>query len=167
MRKILVFAIILVVGLTACKIKSSVSLKSSTDSTIFVDYNKGVHEMLLAGKYGWFDNQLISDLSFPHPAGKIGKQETLTVKIVHFSGTLSEAQIRDSIGQNYRPATLAELLAFGAQYPEFQTKHPIAAIGSFWQDYGGAPFLGYNSDRRIIDINWNHYEWSGDYYFGH
>ncbi len=166
MKKLLFFAMILVVGLTACKIKSTVVLKNSTDSLIFVDYNKGIHEMIMAGKYAYFDNQIISDVSFPLPAAKIGKQETLVVRLFHFSKTVSEADILAAINKTgFRPAILPELLAFGAQYPDCQKQHPIAAVGSFWQDHGGVPYIGFDTDRRTLDVNWNHYEWSNEYYF--
>lgn len=165
MKKLLFFAMILVVGLTACQLKKhSIILKKSTDSIIVIDYTKRISEMIVAGNYGWFDNQLINDINFPLPVGKI-REETLIVKLFHFGCTVSEAEVRALLGKNYRPAELPELLAFGAQYPDAQIQHPIAAIGSSWQGYGGVPYIGYDSDKRVLTLNWNHYEWSSDFYF--
>ncbi len=52
-----------------------------------------------------------------------------------------------------RPATLPELLAFGAQFPDEQRKYPIVALGSAWKYFEGCNFVpalvGQDNERRL------------------
>jgi len=68
---------------------------------------------------------------------------------------------------NLRPATLPELLAFGAKYPDKQKEFPIMALGSVWIDPDGdrrVHSLGWVEGERELHLGWDKpgYVW-GDY----
>lgn len=94
---------------------------------VLVDYTMRFAKMIRAGNYDWV-NDNITAKNFPI----IGSgQEGIALRIVHFNRDISTKKALTELDKrNLRPATLAELLAFGAKYPEFQRKFPITALGS-------------------------------------
>ena len=67
-----------------------------------------------------------------------------------------------------RPATLPELLAFGATYPNKQRKFPIVALGSvwrYWEGYRFVPYLWENGARRDLGLGWLERGWDAYYRF--
>jgi|GEM_PF-1170061 len=163
MRKILFLAVIVSLNFTACKISSSITIKNPKDSVIIVDHNQTIDDLIARGDYSWFDNQTINSANFPTAIGKVNSQETLNIKLFYFDKSLSLEEIVLIMNQaGFRPATLMELLAFGSQYPEAQKQYPVLAPGSLWRGYGGLPYLNFDSGRRSLSLNWNHYEWPAD-----
>ena len=63
-----------------------------------------------------------------------------------------------------RAATLPELLAFDATYPEKQHEFPIVALGSVWRDRRGnrdVPCLLWRASERSLDLYWHDDGWGG------
>jgi len=101
-------------------------LATSSEQNLFpitVDYDSTIEEMVASGKYNWSN----SDISSRHfPIGAKGKME-VNIELVHFNRIMeSDEVLREFDKQGLRPATLPELLAFGASYPEKQREFPIS-----------------------------------------
>ena len=128
---------------------------------ILVDYGQTLQQMIANGKYDYANSDITSG-NFPMTGN--GKQEVV-VELVHFGRDMaSDAVLKEFEARGLRAATLPELLAFGATYPEKQREFPIIALGSVWQDRDGhryAPCLsGYSSGRELY-LGWYDYGWSG------
>lgn len=88
-----------------------------------------IKELLLAGKYDWVSDD-ITDENFPHvQRGDIEVNTRLVDLGQHISTDRALAKLAR---RKLWPATAAELLAFGAEYPDVQRQHPIVALGQTW-----------------------------------
>src|SRR3989344_4382360 len=102
---------------------------------VFVDYGQTLQQMIANGKYDYANSDITSG-NFPTTAND-GKQEVV-VELAHFGRDMeSDAVLKKFEARGLRAATLPELLAFGATYPEKQREFPIVALGSVWRDRGG------------------------------
>lgn len=119
---------------------------------VTVNYDLSVEEAVSLGKY----DIVHPDFASVHfPAERNGTMN-IAVEILWFSylATLDET-LEDIEGWGFRPATLRELLAIGAQYPNYQREHWIEALGSIGRDHRGnrvVPGLcgaGFD-DRRLV-----------------
>jgi len=98
---------------------------------VIVDYGKTVAEMIKAGKYVWYND----DITIEHFPVKSNGQVELNIELVRCDeGMKSNDVIKDLDRRGFRPATLHELLAFGAQYPDVQRDFQIVALGSTWSN---------------------------------
>ncbi|MFA4942506.1 MAG: hypothetical protein WC564_02605 [Patescibacteria group bacterium] len=133
-----------------------------------VDYAKTVNQAVADGKYNAANNDISSE-NFPVPGELIGKKVKISGKIFHFNrGISSEDVIKEMDEAEFRPATLMELLAFGAAYPELQKQYSIIALGSFWIDYDRrryVPYLGKDSVDRRLDLDQFGNDWRAWYRF--
>lgn len=85
---------------------------------------KGLIEI---GKYDWVNSD-ITEVNFPMPANLVLGAES---KPFHFNRNISsENAIKEMAKEGYRPATIWDLLDFGAKNPELQRQFPIVALGS-------------------------------------
>jgi len=127
---------------------------------VLVDYGQTLQQMIANGKYDYANSDITSG-NFPMTGN--GKQEVV-VKLVHFGRDMaSDAVLKEFEARGLRAATLPELLAFGATYPEKQRKFPIVALGSVWRDRDGdrrVPCLGRSGSERELDLSWADYGWS-------
>lgn len=125
---------------------------------IAVNYCMSLKDMISAGKYDGVNSD-INDKNFP--TEKHGHEEVET-RLIHFDRNIStENAIKELDKMDLRPANLAELLAFGAKYPDEQRKFPIVALGSVWRgmdDRFVAYLWGY-SGTRGLDLDWFSYDW--------
>src|SRR3989344_3384441 len=116
--------------------------------------------MIANGKYDYANSDITSG-NFPMTGN--GKQEAV-VELVHFGRDMaSEAVLKEFEARGLRAATLPELLAFGATYPEKQREFPIVALGSVWQSRSGdryVPDLDRHGSRRRLNLNWHGSRWS-------
>ncbi|MDP3901700.1 MAG: hypothetical protein Q8Q37_01845 [bacterium] len=131
--------------------------------SVIVDYSSTLCAMIEAGSYNWVSLD-INDKNFPSP--KITSdlpQATINLELIRFNKRMSSEQVMDELKkQNLRPATLPELLAFGAKFPEKQRKYPLVALGSVWQNLYGrrrVPILYGDDDERALDLD----DWDGDW----
>lgn len=97
---------------------------------ITVDYAQSLADMIKAGHYDFVDPSFTSE-HFP----VVGTGEvSVDAILVHYGRIMSsEAVLADLDQRGLRPATLPELLAFGATYPEKQREFPILAFGAVWE----------------------------------
>ena len=145
---------------------------------VTVDYTQTLDQMIAAGKYDSVNSD-ITDKHFPSPSiptglppstgsGQATKAE-IKLELVPFNRTIgSNEAIQKLEQQGLRPATIHELLVFGATYPEEQRKFPVVALGSVWQywyDNRYVPYLCSNDSRRSMDLHWFGYGWNDNYRF--
>lgn len=130
-----------------------------------VNYGQSVEEALKAGSYDWANDNLTSE-HFPSLRRGI---ETVEVHLVHFGRSMTPDEITTELEkQGLRPATIEELLALGATYPDLQRQFPIIALGLVWMNPGGlrrAPVLGGSGCERRARLLWFVVAWSSSYRF--
>jgi hypothetical protein len=140
----------------------SINGQLSSKFTVSVDYGKTVEEMVAAGRYDWH-NDNITTKNFPVSGTGV---VTVDLELVHLNKAVSSEEVLAHLEANgLRPATIEELLAFGAIYPEIQRKFPIVCLGSFWVDPSGihvVPYLGKGGSNRRLNLLWFVSVW-GDY----
>jgi hypothetical protein len=95
---------------------------------IIVDYGKSVEEMVAAGQYDWEDGDITSKNFRKSGTGVVAVSTELVCLDKSISRPMS--MVAHLKANGFRPATLAELLAFGATYPETQRQFPVVALGS-------------------------------------
>jgi hypothetical protein len=107
---------------------------------VTVNYDQTMIEMVAAGKYNWKQADWIYEVGRdPLFTRRHGATE-VEIVLVHFNREMrSDEAIRELKKMNLRPIEVAELLAFGAAYPEKQVEYPIVALGSMYQ--GWSPSL--------------------------
>jgi hypothetical protein len=92
-----------------------------------VDYGKTVEQLLAEGGYNWVYYRITS-AAFPDSSRG---QARLSATLVPFSPQASIPYVlQEEEAAGLRPATLKELLTFGASYPEVQRRIPVIALGS-------------------------------------
>lgn len=129
------------------------------------DYNTSLAELVAAGNYDYVSPD-ITEEHFPVGQG----QPDIETFLVHFHRAMSsENVVSEMQHHDLRPATMPELLAFGAQYPNSQDEFPILALGSMWEDSNGYRRAGrifwHPNDRRL-DLGWDDdSEWNQLYHF--
>ena len=131
-----------------------------TDYTVSVDYGKTVEEMVASGRYDW-SNGNITSKNFPvNGTGVV----TVALELVHLNKAASSGAVLAHLKDN---GTLAELLAFGATYPEIQREFPIVCLdkGSSWVDpgdYRDVPYLDRDGSDRKLSLDWFDCVWDED-----
>jgi hypothetical protein len=126
---------------------------------ITVDYTKSLADMIAAGKYNWM-NRDITAANFPVTGKGLSTEQvgTVKLKIVLFHPNRdieSEDVVKELDQKGLCPATLPELLAYGARYRKTQHKFPILALGSSWVHPLGfrfVPRLQGNSRKRCLQL---------------
>lgn len=123
-----------------------------------VDFGKSLEEMIAAGRYDW-KNDDITAKRFPRSgSGTV----TVDAKLFHFNHTMtSDAVERELEAAGYRSATIAELLAFGAAFPEVQRQFPVVALGSVTRVFGyrSVPYLSGRGAGRRLNLSWSGLDW--------
>lgn len=141
--------------------------KKSTNSFIItVDYSLLIEEMIEAGKYDWKNDNITAE-NFPHDS-TLGEVE-IEAEYVHYNRNMGyDAVIDDLNARGMRPATMVELLVFGAAFPDEQRKFPIVALGSVCEDRGGGRYVGclYRSgSERDLNFHYVASDWGAYYRF--
>jgi hypothetical protein len=131
---------------------------------ITVDYRKSLDAMVEAGRYDWVD----SDITEKHFPVKPGHAD-VSIELVHFDRVMETDDVLAELDRRgLRPATLPELLAFGAKYPEKQREFPVVALASVWRNlHGGryAPCLWGFAEERSLSLRWLDGGWGARYRF--
>ena len=132
---------------------------------IVVDYSKSLAEMIRAGNY----NDVDDDITGSHFPVKGQGNVELEVEIVHYDKSMtSEDIVRDMESRGLRSATLPELLAFGAFFPDKQREFLIMALGSVWRERNVIRFVACldsgSSERKLTLAIWSGY-WDKYYHF--
>ncbi|MDP2856155.1 MAG: hypothetical protein Q8N90_03525 [bacterium] len=133
---------------------------------IVVNHAESLAQMITVGNYDWGVNSSISEKNFP-VKGK--GQVELNVELVHYGKSMnSDNIVQNMASRGLRPATLSELLAFGAAYPDKQRESPIVAFGSVWLRWSGREYVaclcGSDSGRGLDLCVW-YGVWDGHFRF--
>ncbi|OGF37867.1 hypothetical protein A2482_02255 [Candidatus Falkowbacteria bacterium RIFOXYC2_FULL_48_21] len=116
---------------------------------IVIDYGMSLEMMLEAGEYCNFDGYIKE--KYPVPSGLVGKKEMLVSRIINPPKTKNILEAVAYMGAHHvRSATVYELLAFGATYPEIQKLTDVWVIdvrGGF------TPVLTAWEERRYLRFN--------------
>ncbi|MFH0857642.1 MAG: hypothetical protein V1848_02745 [Candidatus Magasanikbacteria bacterium] len=119
-----------------------------------VDYGKTLAQMKYDGHYDW-SNPDITPENFP--INGTGVVE-VPLELVHLNKVVSSNMVLVHLDANgMRAATVEELLAFGATYPEIQRKFPVVALGSpnLWPGCScPLPYLTSGRFERELKLNW-------------
>lgn len=94
-----------------------------------VNYNEPIEQMVNAGHYDGIDIRINGE-NFP-----LNRTGVVDIKlgITRFNYRIySDSLLSSFTRRGYRPANIAELLAFGASYPSLQFQFWIVALGSLW-----------------------------------
>lgn len=133
--------------------------------SITVDYAMSLEEMVKAGRYDWFDNDVNAE-HFPISGQSKASDDLI---LIHFNRPISSEDVLKELDrQGFRVAILPELLAFGATYPDEQRKYPIVALGSVWQGPYGlryVSYLGAGARGRYLDLSRYVLDWRDDWRF--
>ena len=137
---------------------------SSSEIVLTIDYGMSLTDMIDAGGYDWTNSDVTAKR---FPVSGSGKVE-ISAELVHFDRNItSDDAVKGMVKRGLRPATFAELLAFGAKYPEDQRKFPVVALGSSAEVHGNlsVPCL-YGSDaERSLHLGWCDGGWRGHFRF--
>jgi hypothetical protein len=127
---------------------------------VSVDYGKKLEDMIAVGQYDW-KNGDINSKNFQVTGGE-GVVET-KLELVHLNKVASTKEVEAYLEENgFRPATLEELLAFGATYPDVQREFPIVARVSSWVNRDGSRGVSYLSSYgsgRSLNLFWDDNRW--------
>jgi hypothetical protein len=97
--------------------------------TLKVDYRLSLKEMIRRNQFETMNYENITESNFPFPDELIGKEITLLCELFHFpDATKSVIAICKMAERNFRPATFAEILAFG------QREAKVAGLGTYRTD---------------------------------
>ncbi|MBI3330238.1 MAG: hypothetical protein HYZ81_26465 [Nitrospinae bacterium] len=148
---------------------------------VTVNHRLSVEAMVLAGRYnrslpmetmvlvgaalaGVYDFLSLKNFTVS-PEGKT----EVDIELVHFGQMMVTGDVLRKLDQKgLRPATLRELLAFGAQYPAVQRVFPIVALGSSWVEGINTRTVAYlwgNPAERGIGRRWFVSKWRDVYRF--
>lgn len=134
---------------------------------ITVNYAQSLEEMIAAGKYDWTDEYITAENFQIQGNGVVN----LEIVLFHPNRDIeSEDVVKELDQMGLRPATLPELCAYGAKYPETQREFPIVALDSSWVGPSGecpVPCLDGDecSRERLLDLYYWADEWDADVRF--
>lgn len=135
--------------------------KNGMKYSVTINYQRTFSEMIEDGKYTW-KNGKFNQKNFPIMGD--GTVE-VDLELVHLNKPASTKEVDAYLNENgLRPATLAELLAFGATYPDVQRNFPVIALGSSYLDNKDCRCVPYldgeiNDNRRRLNIRWQGRGW--------
>ena len=140
-----------------------------------VDYRLSLERMIWAGHYDAVNRYAAWNFSTEGEGREVVR---VTAIIFRFEETeeTTAGIFRRIKEAGLRPANSAELLAFGARFPDTQREFPIAALGSFgepvrflgWDWYVQIMYLGTQNQgrQRILDLEWlPKRKWTNDWRF--
>lgn len=147
----------------------SVQFVSRATYPITMNYAQSLADMIAAGKYNNV-NENITAKNFP-----ITGVGTVNLEIVLFQPNFqpnrdieSDDVVKEMDQMGLRPATLPELCAYGATYPEPQREFLIVGLDSSWVRPSGdrvVPYLAGWLDERYMDLVGRDAKWHADHRF--
>lgn len=123
---------------------------------VSVPYNgpSTIKELVAAGAFDW-KNDDITDKHFPQE--KVGAED-VEIELVHLDRDIStDDALAELDKRGLRPANPAELLAFGATFPEVQREFPVIALGQYWRHPDGdrgVVYLVRSGSKRRASLGW-------------
>ena len=135
---------------------------------LIIDYSRNLKQMIKAGKYAWA-NKEITEEHFPLLTRVRGKKIQISAKLFYFNRSISSSDVISEMEkEGYRPATLAELLALGEEYPAIQTEFPVVALGFIWSFNNSGrrvTVLRFGGSRRGVHLYWFNINWNDTFRF--
>lgn len=107
----------------------SPAVENADTYKVTVDYCRGFHFMVADGKYDWVYERLNASRDKDAPADHIkligsGKHE-VEIILLHLDRDATTTEVEVELDKRgLRPATVEELLALGAAYPQLQREFP-------------------------------------------
>lgn len=129
---------------------------SKEQLVVFVNRDLSLAEMISAGKYDCVNDGITTER---FPIKGRGVADT-SFKLVPLDRNIeSDEAVEELAKHGLRPADLAELLAFGAAFPEEQRKYPVAGLGSVAKVDGRRYVADLNGSgsKRVLGL----YRWDG------
>lgn len=162
-----VAALLFCVGSSLPSTAQTISVPEPEHFTVTVDYGMSLADMKAAGRY---DRAIEGITEERFPMKGTGKVER-TVELVRFNRSVTSQEAVKALERHgFRPATIEELLAFGAKYPDpdpflrrMLSGLTIIALGSSlrMKESRDVPFLHYNYDGRSLRSGYWDDEWYG------
>jgi hypothetical protein len=135
----LLIAILLVVF----SVPSVIALADTNTYEVTVNYSQPLKKAVKVGGYDWVDRYIVQGVGISTTQGSIGKaraksvgpkqrgQADVSIVLVEFNDDVTTDDVLAVLDQRgMRAATLPELLALGAKYPDLQRQFWIVALGS-------------------------------------
>lgn len=135
-----------------------VTTKVRTHYRLSIDYKRTLSDMIFCGHYDVVDSTITREC---FPMKSYGHE--LHAELIHFDRSISSSDAVAALKlYSLRPATLAELLAFGERHPFEQLKFSIVALGFPAEEYysTGVPFLGSTDTLRLLSLDHSVCNWS-------
>ncbi len=113
---------------------------------VTIDPTKSYAELIVAGKYNYAD-RWVSEKNFPeaneNPTYSVLTEIQVEVICLNLDKTLTLRKVERYLNRRkLRPATVRELLAFGAQFPDAQWDgQMLVALGSFCAFLNGSDLI--------------------------
>ena len=162
MRNLLLLLISFLIA--SCSSTPTGQLDTSARYRLTIDYDLSIERLKAEGRYDWSNVEITSQ---HFPSKETGERQ-VEVAIVPIGRYDTIDRVVASLGtEGIRPATLTELLAVGAQFPDLQREWSIIAFGSVWQTYVSRPddverssatmrsyyaFLDTDGEKRTLDL---------------
>lgn len=121
---------------------------------VTIDYSKSIEQMIADGQYGWSSDRINGE-NFSVEGDQIVE---IKLEFFRFDGETCISDVRAKLDKlGLRPATIEELLAFGATYPEIQREFTVIAAGSWFvppygQRHAQWPCLDRFWSKRRLDL---------------
>lgn len=135
---------------------------------VFLEH-KTIEEAVKADS-GLLPREHVNNNSFKVLDSDFGKRD---IYLIHFNYSIEFNEAIEEMNKiGMRPASIMELLALGAEYPNLQRNFEIVALGSVYDDGGWSntgtrfvPFLSEDNSKFRVVIVANHEEWHAYYRF--
>lgn len=130
--------------------KKQQSQPGNEETELVVDYSQSVRQMKERGNYKWKSCN-ITEEHFPFPAELSGKKIHVPIRLLNFESIDGKNAVKGIYEAGYDPGNLAELLALGQTFPDWQREFPIIALGSIWSHH--VPCLSVDIfNRRVLQL---------------
>jgi hypothetical protein len=134
-----------------------------------VDRRKGLSRMIEEGHYDLADLQ-IRQLRFKTSAkgGQVTGRLLRCEPLLRDDAITVNTVLRSMRRRQLRPASVGELLALGAQYPDEQCAAPIVALGAQGTAKNGMIYIPYllgSGSKRFLKLRWDSQQWPSGYLF--
>lgn len=143
--------------------------------SVAVNYDLSLEKMVDAGHYDYVDDAIVTGfrrvVRGEDPEKCQGRKD-VKVHLVHFNRPISSAGVHRELDyRGLRPATAAELFAFGAQYPNKPVKVsnccPVASLGTVWRGMSGDLYvasLSWSESGRRLALSHLRGDWNGEWF---
>ncbi len=170
MKKGILFALLIIAAVLSFASNPSAQAKIGDNKIypVVVDYSKSLDEMIQSGNYVEVDRDITTE-NFPV---EDYYKARINLQLIYFGrDTTPEEVIQEMDRRSLRPATLPEMLAFGAKYPEMGVEFPVMAFGSIstkQDDVFNVPYLGQDvmtTGLRELGLFWYDLGWGWTFHY--